>query len=300
LLPGLFAGAWIWQHTQAQLSLRGYRVITLSNPFALLIRSPTRNDTLISNLRAYLSEYFDQFKVDKAVLCANSLGALVAMDFTFHFPDRVEALVISGSPGLPSQTKPKMTVSRTVTVESAYAVANLLCYDRACLTDEMIETTFALLAHRGVLINIARALKAARDYDVRSILPHIDCPTLMIWGAHDRVTPVAEWQREIRLVKHGTLKLVEQYGHCPMLEQPNAFNAELLEFLSRRAEERVSGRVSREAAHEVCPGNDFDESGGRSKIPTERTLSLALDEPVETTYGNRLLQASLIDKDKEK
>lgn len=236
LLPGLFAGAWIWKRTQGHLSSRGYRVITIRDPFALL----NLGVTPISRLRGYLKEFFDKFNIDRAVLCGNSFGALVALDFAFHFPCRVDALVISGSPGLHSETRPDLPLPRALTIEHAYAIANLLCYDRSCLTSDRIETTYAILSDRRALITIARALKAARDSDIRRILPHIDCPVSMIWGTHDRVTPVAEWEREIRLVKHGTLKTVERCGHCPMLEQPHAFNALLLEFLNQRAEARVT------------------------------------------------------------
>lgn len=236
LLPGLFAGAWIWDHTRRRLSAQGYRVVAVADPFALL----DLGTTPISKLRSYVKEYFDKFKIGRTVLCGNSFGALVALDFAFHFPHRVDALVISGSPGLPSETKPHAIRTGAISVESAYAIADLLCYDRACLTDDMVATTYALLAHRKVLINIARALKAARDHDVRCILPHIDCPVLMIWGTHDCMTPVAEWERNVRLVKQGTLKKVERCGHCPMLEQPYEFNALLLEFLNQRADDRVT------------------------------------------------------------
>jgi pimeloyl-ACP methyl ester carboxylesterase len=240
LLPGLFAGAWIWDRTRTCLLAQGYQVRTVPDPLALLDLGSPLSDTLITDLRGYVSRYFDQGHIDKAVLCGNSLGALAAMDFAFHFPDRVDALVISGAPGLPCLQKPAAIASPAVTVESAYAVANLLCYDRACLTDERIETTFKLLAHRKVLVNIAGALRAARNYDVRGILPHIDCPVLMIWGVHDRVTPVEEWEHEIRLVKQGTLRKVHNCGHCPMLEQPNQFNALLLEFLNQCAEAKAT------------------------------------------------------------
>lgn len=236
LLSGLFAGAWIWDRTRTCLLAQGYRVLAVQDPLALLDFGSPLNDALISDLRSCVSRYFDHYHVDKAVLCGNSLGALAAMDFTLHFPNRVDALVISGAPGLPCPQKPTTIASPAVTVDFAYAIANLLCDDRACLTDERIETTFKLLAHRKALVNIAKALRAARNYDARAILPHITCPVLMIWGVHDRVTPVEEWEHEICLVKQGTLSKVENCGHCPMLEQPNQFNALLLQFLNQCAD----------------------------------------------------------------
>lgn len=236
LLPGLFAGAWIWDRTRTCLLAQGYRALAVPDPLALLDLGSPLSDTLISHLRGSVSRYLDQGHIDKAVLCGNSLGALAALDFAFHFPHRVKALVISGAPGLPAPQNATATAPLAITVESAYAVAKLLCYDRACLTDERIETTFKLLAHRKVLVNIAGALRAARNYDVRGILPHIDCPVLMIWGVHDRVTPVEEWEHEIRLLKQGTLIKIDNCGHCPMLEQPNQFNGMLLQFLNQWAD----------------------------------------------------------------
>jgi hypothetical protein len=60
---------------------------------------------------------------------------------------------------------------------------------------------------------MARALNAAQDYDVEGILFHSDCPVSTIWKANDRVTPVSEWERGIRLVKHETLRTVARCRH---------------------------------------------------------------------------------------
>ncbi len=249
LLPGLFAGAWIWEHTRRCLSSRGYRVLMVADPFALL----DLGITPISTVRSYLNKYFDELKISKAILCGNSFGALVALDFAVHFPHRVDALVISGAPGFPGEARLDVTTTRTITLEYAHAVADYLFYDRSCLTNDVIETTYALLSNRTALINIARALKTARDYDVGGLLTHIDCPVSMIWGANDRVTPVSEWEHAIWLVKHGTLRKVAQCGHCPMVEQPHEFNTVLLEFLSRLVEDRMA----REAHKRITPGSNY-------------------------------------------
>lgn len=260
LLPGLFGGAWIWEHTRRCLSSQGYRVLTVPDPFALL----DLGFAPIARLRSHIHEWFDQFKISGAVLCGNSLGGLVALDFAFHFPHRVEALVISGSPGLPGETKPDVTTTRTITLEHAHALAQRLCYDPSCLSNDVIEATHALLSNRKALVNIARALKAARDYDVRCILSKIDCPVLMVWGRHDRVTPVSRWEGEIRLVKHGTLHTVERCGHCPMMEQPHQFNALVLEFLRQRSQTNVPKRSTSKPASRMTGGEVGDSTKHRS------------------------------------
>lgn len=137
------------------------------------------------------------------------------MDFAFHVPHRVDARVISSAPGFLGEARLDVTTARTITLEYAHAVAEYLFYDRSCLTNDGIDTTSALLSDRTALINIARALKAARDYDVGGIPRHIDCPVTMIWGTHDRVTSVSERERKIRLVKHGTLRKVASADIVP-------------------------------------------------------------------------------------
>src|SRR4051794_10191129 len=51
----------------------------------------------------------------------------------------------------------------------------------------------------------------------------IAAPTLLVWGANDRLVPLAladEWQR---LVPQARLEIVPGAGHVPMLEAPSAF-----------------------------------------------------------------------------
>ena len=72
---------------------------------------------------------------------------------------------------------------------------------------------------------------ALRDGDVRPQQGDIRCPTLLLAGDQDPVTPVA-WQRDIQAAIPGSrLQLFPDTAHMVMLESPSAFNVALLEFL---------------------------------------------------------------------
>jgi pimeloyl-ACP methyl ester carboxylesterase len=57
-------------------------------------------------------------------------------------------------------------------------------------------------------------------------------PALVVCGAEDRMTPLAEAQRLVAGLPHARLEVMANAGHMPMLEQPLAFAAILEAFLA--------------------------------------------------------------------
>jgi len=94
LLPGLYAGAWIWKPVREHLATIGYSVLQMMEPFAALDTKAIS----IEVLRRMLINALDDHGISQAVLCGNSLGSLVALDTARHHPDRVKAIVMSGCP----------------------------------------------------------------------------------------------------------------------------------------------------------------------------------------------------------
>jgi pimeloyl-ACP methyl ester carboxylesterase len=60
---------------------------------------------------------------------------------------------------------------------------------------------------------------------------HITVPTLVIWGRHDRVVPLANGERLSRDIKNATLVVLENTGHIPHEETPDAVRKPLADFL---------------------------------------------------------------------
>ncbi len=57
-------------------------------------------------------------------------------------------------------------------------------------------------------------------------------PCLVLVGADDVYTPVAEAEALHALLPDSVLTVIEGAGHLPGVEQPEAFNRALLEFLA--------------------------------------------------------------------
>jgi 2-hydroxy-6-oxonona-2,4-dienedioate hydrolase len=231
LLPGLFAGAWIWKPVWEHLAALGYSVLQVVEPLATL-------DTKVASidaLREMLTRVLDEREISHAILCGNSLGGLVALDTARHHPDQVEGLVISGCPGLGEPTNLGLRHHGDMSRQNADLIADQLFYDRSSISDEMIEKSYAIARNRRWATNMLRYVLAIRKYDLRACLSQIQCDVLMIWGDHDRIAPVEDWEHNFHLMAKSSLHKIARCGHSPMIEKPAEFNAVLTKFLLERS-----------------------------------------------------------------
>jgi len=81
------------------------------------------------------------------------------------------------------------------------------------------------------LIRQNRAIMARPD--ARSHLPAVACPTLVVCGDADQLTP-PEYSREIaELIPGATLVMLPQCGHMLTMERPDLVNAALVQWLQQ-------------------------------------------------------------------
>ncbi len=231
LLPGLFAGSWIWGPTVERLAAGGHTTVAGHHPYALYERS----QTTLKALTAHLGDLLDRQRIERATLMANSFGGLVALAYAHRHPERVAGLVLSGTPGLGDDTNLGVGAPRKLTRDYAYRLADHLFYDRSTVTDAMVEETFATVTRPGARRNIIRLLREARRAHLAAWLDEVTVPMLLLWGAEDRVTPVAPWRAVVTTLPGAELETLDRCGHSPMMEQPDRFCRRVTPFLHRVA-----------------------------------------------------------------
>ncbi len=185
----------------------------------------------IHQLTGFVRAFLDAVGVERAVLCGNSLGGQVAIDFTLQHSERVEKLVLTGSAGLLERSlsggeRPKAT--RAFIREKAREVF----YDPdPIVTDELVEELHRMLSDRAYARFLLRVAKASRDYNVKAHLPKLSVPVLLVWGRDDRITPPDVAYEFHSKIRDARLVLLERCGHAPPLERPRAFAEALRAFL---------------------------------------------------------------------
>ena len=86
----------------------------------------------------------------------------------------------------------------------------------------------------GTPAGVAAAQRGmAKRPDSTPTLAAITCPTLVVVGAEDTLTPPPESEKMAKAVKAATLVKVPGAGHLPNIENPEAFNKALLEFIGK-------------------------------------------------------------------
>lgn len=185
-----------------------------------------------------LVELLERLGVDETAVIGHSLGSMVAQRFAARYPSRTRALVLVGGEAVLTSD------ARNVLAERAASIREfgLTAVVDAWLTGSLSEDTRAA---NPALVGLLRAMFLAnddesyalqaetlRDADVAASDAHILCPTLLIVGGEDHVTPVG-WQQQIaEAIPESRIQIVPNTAHMTMLEAPEAFNAEVLEFLN--------------------------------------------------------------------
>jgi pimeloyl-ACP methyl ester carboxylesterase len=81
-------------------------------------------------------------------------------------------------------------------------------------------------------IAAARMLQDHMNVDWRDFLPRIDVPVLICAGEQDPQAPVGAAEASAALLPRGRVARFANSGHCPFIEEPEAFNRVLEEFMA--------------------------------------------------------------------
>jgi pimeloyl-ACP methyl ester carboxylesterase len=187
---------------------------------------------------ARLEDGFDEFGVGKdAILVGNGFGGTVALAFALAHRDRIAKLVLCDvAAGFPDEGKKAFRVmAEKVANEGLGAIADIAA-KRVYSAPYLEKHPAAVNERRAVLMGIdPQAFSAAcailMDTDLVPLLPKLMVPTLVLCGELDQATPpplnklIAEKVPGARYIE------LPGCGHCPPLEQPQAFLAAVKNFV---------------------------------------------------------------------
>lgn len=148
----------------------------------------------------------------KVILIGHSNGGRIVLSFSNRYPEKVEKLILIDSSGIYHNELPlkiKRIVFKAITkvgkrLTSSEIFKNLL-YKFARESD-----------YKDLDENVKQTMINLISSDLKPILPQIKIPTLIIWGAQDKITPLADGLLMNRLIKNSKLEIISDAHHSPM------------------------------------------------------------------------------------
>jgi pimeloyl-ACP methyl ester carboxylesterase len=244
LLHGLGCGRRMWFHQIPALRER-FRVIAYDQRGHGLTDAPAVATAYsAAHLARDLVAVLDALKIERAAIVGFSLGGGPALALAASKPERVSRLVLADvGAGADDPVKIEAMARRWVKLIDQGEADELVC---EMLRSELFKVyarrntrsrnhMVALIRTtplRGLRFTLSEVLAKRKSlFRLTDVFKAVKAPTLVLVGQQDYVCSKAS-KLIAQTIPNAFFKIIEDSGHMSPLEQPAAFTAALLEFLS--------------------------------------------------------------------
>lgn len=189
-----------------------------------------------------LIDLLDRLKVEEAVIGGLSMGGYVTFAMFRHAPRYFRGMVLADTRAdadTPAAAEARRGMLQLVREGGAKAVADQMLPRLVGATtfrerpDLVAEVRALIVANSPAAISGAVQALMTRA-DATPLLSTVHCPTLVLVGEEDAVTPPALSEALQRSIPGAELVVVPQAGHLSSFERPASFNEALTRFLEHR------------------------------------------------------------------
>lgn len=223
-LPGLLCDQALWAHQTNHLS----------DIAEGLVADLTQDSSIPAMAERVLRAAPPHF-----ALIGLSMGGYVAFEILRQAPQRVTKLALLDTQARPDTPEARQQRQGLIDLaqkgEFKGVTTRLLprLIHNSRLMDDALTGVIMRMAESVGREAFARQQTAIMNrVDSRPDLPDIKCPTLVLCGREDALTPLALHQEMVQLIPGTVLSIVEDCGHLSALERPHAVTAMLRHWLS--------------------------------------------------------------------
>ncbi|MCB9615744.1 MAG: alpha/beta fold hydrolase [Sandaracinus sp.] len=258
LIHGLGSSGLCWLHDVPTLA-RNFRVIVVDLPGCGESAKP-RYAYSLAFWRGRLWRLLDHLALASATLIGHSMGAQLAIGMALESPKRVDALVLAAPAGIEHFSPARRAMlQRSVSLSwvrrqsqgDLRAHLGLAFHGWPHEAERLIELRRRLRGPEleGYAHAFVAGVRAMLDEPVHDRLGELRPPTLVVFGREDRLvpnrwlhpglTPADLLRGAARTIPDVETALIPDAGHLVQFERPEAFDALVLDFLTRRLPREV-------------------------------------------------------------
>lgn len=223
LLPGLLNDSRLWQP----------QIDALADSANCIVGDLNTSNSIAGMAQAVLA----QLPVGKFALAGLSMGGYVALEIMRQAPERVTALALLDTNARADSleaTEGRKKLIQLAETDFDLVLDTLLSKQLhpAHLRNQQLMASIKAMGNTlGASIFLAQQQAIMGRIDSRASLATIQCPTLILCGREDVITPVAMHQEMQTAIANSKLVVVETCGHLSALEQPAAVVTAMREWL---------------------------------------------------------------------
>jgi len=239
LIPGFGTGLWIW-FKQVPVFAERFRTI-IFDPRGVA-RSEQRDEPVtIRTIADDVAALLDELGIARAHILGASFGGFVAQEFALAYPDETLSLVLcctsfGGPRHVPPSIETLQALASTKGLNTEERVRDnlLLAFSKQFVDEhpEEIEQVTKLRAANFVPEHVyLHQLQAAMAFNTENRIANIKAPTLVLAGDADTIVPPQNSRNLAALIPNARLQIIEGGSHTFFIEQAEAFNRAVLDFI---------------------------------------------------------------------
>ena len=176
----------------------------------------------------------------KFSLLGHSMGGIVAMEIYSQEPNRIEKLILMDTNPKAELDEVKLkrepqirevNKGKLLEVMRDEMKPNYLAESENKRSVLNVCMDMALTLGPDVFINQSRALQSRLDQ--QNTIQSINIPVLIMCGSEDKLCPVERHEMMHNMISDSDLKIINNAGHMPTLEQPRETTEVIKEWLMR-------------------------------------------------------------------
>ena len=188
------------------------------------------------DLMLYYDDVLAALGLDQVDLIGHSFGGMVAAELAASFPHRVGKLVLIDALGLWRDDAPvsdHVMVAPETQVELLYRNPNTPeVAARLSLPEDPDEKVDALVHRVSSLASTSHFIWPIPERGLAKRLRRVRAKTLIVWGKQDRLVPVVYADEFASRIADAQVRLIDNAGHVPYVEQHTQVSRLVREFLA--------------------------------------------------------------------
>jgi pimeloyl-ACP methyl ester carboxylesterase len=239
LLHG-WLGSWAaWQKTMEGLG-RHFRTYGLDF-WGFGESGKKRESYAVADFVELVDQFMERLGIASAPIVGHSMGGTVGLSVAMRFPQRVQKVVVVGSPLVGSSLNIFLRLAGYRPIAFAvYNVPPLLRLGIRAFSPfiakghrewyAMQERDLSRTSLESFLLSIA----SLRRTDLRPSLGRLKIPVMGVYGIGDNIVDPRQHKVLADCVRHARVEVMQGSRHFPMLDEPDRFNGLLKSFLDGR------------------------------------------------------------------